>query len=78
MKNVNSAELGWYEEAVLDVCCRNILAADELWDRIVEVSVLLLTSTQQTNPRSPWYVFLLYLCLLFVTYQCGIKLVAQL
>ncbi|XP_065008335.1 uncharacterized protein At2g39910-like isoform X1 [Musa acuminata AAA Group] len=55
VKNVNSAELGWYEEAVLDVCCRNILAADELWDRIVEVSVLLLTSTQQTNPRSPWF-----------------------
>ncbi|WOK94065.1 hypothetical protein Cni_G02767 [Canna indica] len=55
VKNVNAAELSWYEEAVLDVCCRNIPGADELWHHVVEVSVLLLTSTQRTNPRSPWF-----------------------
>lgn len=54
--NVASAELSWYEEAILDACCRNIPASDELWYRVVEVSVLLLTCTQQSNPRSPWYV----------------------
>lgn len=55
-KNVNAAELSWYEEAILDVCCNNIPAADELWHHVIELSVLLLTSTQKTNPRSPWYV----------------------
>ncbi|PKA65426.1 Uncharacterized protein AXF42_Ash005760 [Apostasia shenzhenica] len=35
--NVTAAELGWYEEAILDVCCHNIAATDELWSRVVEV-----------------------------------------
>ncbi|KAG6538384.1 hypothetical protein ZIOFF_003502 [Zingiber officinale] len=55
VKNVNAAELSWYEEAILDVCCSNIPAADELWHRVIEISVLLLTSTQKANPRSPWF-----------------------
>lgn len=55
--NVSTTELSWYEEAILDACCRNIPSSDELWYRVVEVSVLLLTHTQKGNPRSPWYHF---------------------
>ncbi|KAF0903871.1 hypothetical protein E2562_029958, partial [Oryza meyeriana var. granulata] len=54
-KNVKATELNLYEDAILDACCQNIPADDELWYRIVEVSVLLLTCTQRSNPRSPWY-----------------------
>ncbi|CAA6671087.1 unnamed protein product [Spirodela intermedia] len=54
-KNVNSAELAWYEEPILDACCRNIASSDILWDRVLEMSVLLLTCVQRGNPRSPWY-----------------------
>ncbi|PKU72262.1 uncharacterized protein At2g39910 isoform X2 [Dendrobium catenatum] len=54
-KNVNATELGWYEEAFLDVCCRNIATSDDLWSRIIEVSTLLLTCTQRKNPRSSWF-----------------------
>ncbi|KAG0466988.1 hypothetical protein HPP92_018568 [Vanilla planifolia] len=51
-KNVIAAELGWYEEAILDACCRNLPASDELWPCVVEVSVLMLVCTQRKNPRS--------------------------
>ena len=62
-KNVKVTELSLYEDAILDACCHNIPADDELWYRIVEVSVLLLTCTQRSNPRSPWYtLFLLVNC----------------
>nr|CAD1827554.1 unnamed protein product [Ananas comosus var. bracteatus] len=44
--NVASAELSWYEEAILDACCRNIPASDELWYRVVEI-VLRLDSKLQ-------------------------------
>uniref|UniRef100_A0A0D9WTL0 Uncharacterized protein n=1 Tax=Leersia perrieri TaxID=77586 RepID=A0A0D9WTL0_9ORYZ len=54
-KSVKATELNLYEDAILDACCHNIPADDELWYRIVEVSVLLLTCTQRSNPRSPWY-----------------------
>ncbi|CAN6193239.1 unnamed protein product [Urochloa humidicola] len=54
-KNVKVTELSLYEDAILDACCHNIPADDELWNRVVEVSVLLLTCTQRSNPRSPWY-----------------------
>lgn len=54
-KNVNATELSWYEDPVLDACCRNIASSDELWQRVVEMSVLLLTSTQKRNPRSSWF-----------------------
>lgn len=63
-RNVKVTELNLYEDAILDACCHNIAAADELWYRVVEVSVMLLTSTQQSNPRSPWYIFFLVLNLL--------------
>jgi hypothetical protein len=42
-KNVKVTELSLYEDAILDSCCRNIPADDELWYHIVEVLVLLLT-----------------------------------
>ncbi|KAF9601858.1 hypothetical protein IFM89_023623 [Coptis chinensis] len=54
-KNVNAAELGWYEDVILDICCRNIACDDMLWHHVVEMSVLVLTSTQQKNPRSSWF-----------------------
>ncbi|KAG0515886.1 hypothetical protein BDA96_10G315600 [Sorghum bicolor] len=54
-KNVKVTELSLYEDAILDACCQNIPADDELWYQVIEVSVLLLTCTQQSNPRSPWY-----------------------
>ncbi|KAG0468673.1 hypothetical protein HPP92_018001 [Vanilla planifolia] len=54
-KNVIAAELGWYEEAILDACCRNLPASDELWPCVVEVSVLMLVCTQRKNPRSSWF-----------------------
>lgn len=58
-KNVNAAELRWYEEAFLDVCCRNIASSDDLWSLTVEVSTLLLTCTQWKNPRSTWFELIL-------------------
>ncbi|KAG8095239.1 hypothetical protein GUJ93_ZPchr0012g20716 [Zizania palustris] len=54
-KNVKVTKLNLYEDAILDACCHNIPSDDELWYQIVEVSVLLLTCSQRSNPRSPWY-----------------------
>ncbi|KAH7688124.1 Armadillo-like helical-containing protein [Dioscorea alata] len=54
-KNVTMAELGWYEDAILDACCRNIASSDELWHCVVEVSVLMLTCLEGKNPRSSWF-----------------------
>lgn len=56
-KNVTMAELGWYEDAILDACCRNIASSDELWHCVVEVSVLMLTCLEGKNPRSSWYAY---------------------
>ena len=50
-KNVKVTELSLYEDAILDACCHNIPADDELWYRIAEASVLLLTYTQRSNPQ---------------------------
>jgi hypothetical protein len=72
--NVSPAELSWYEEAILDACCRNIPASDELWYHAVEVSVLLLTHTQKSNPRSPWYNFRIYWFFSFSFFQTAIVL----
>jgi hypothetical protein len=47
-KNVKVIELSLYEDAILDAYCHNIPADDELWYRIVEVLVLLLTCTQRS------------------------------
>ncbi|CAK7325800.1 unnamed protein product [Dovyalis caffra] len=54
-KNVDAAELGWYEDVILDACCQNIVSDDEIWYHVVEMSVLLVTYFQRTNPRSPWF-----------------------
>ncbi|KAI3911143.1 hypothetical protein MKW92_047082 [Papaver armeniacum] len=54
-KNVNAAEFGVYEDVILDICCKNIAATDELWHYVVEMSVLMVTCTQRKNPRSSWF-----------------------
>ncbi|KAF5947856.1 hypothetical protein HYC85_013813 [Camellia sinensis] len=53
-KNVNAAELSWYEDVILDACCQNIVSSDEIWHLAVEMSVALLTCIQPSNPRSSW------------------------
>ncbi|XAR71961.1 hypothetical protein NMG60_11018424 [Bertholletia excelsa] len=54
-KNVNAAELSWYEDVILDACCQNIASSDEIWLLVVEMSVVLLTCIQGNNPRSLWF-----------------------
>ncbi|KAH7548187.1 hypothetical protein JRO89_XS14G0081100 [Xanthoceras sorbifolium] len=54
-KNVNPAEIGWYGDVILDACCQNIASADEIWELVVEMSVLLVTCTQRSNCRSSWF-----------------------
>ncbi|KAJ6690204.1 hypothetical protein OIU85_006482 [Salix viminalis] len=54
-KNVNAAELGQYEDVILDACCQNIVSDDEIWYHVVEMSVLLVTCLKRSNPRSPWF-----------------------
>lgn len=58
-KNVNAAELSWYEDVIFDACCQNIASSDEIWHLVVEMSVVLLTCIQQSNPRSSWYIMIL-------------------
>ncbi|KAL0317115.1 UNVERIFIED_CONTAM: hypothetical protein Sangu_2125800 [Sesamum angustifolium] len=58
-KNVNAEEIGGYADVILDACCQNIASDDEIWHYVVEMSVLLVTLTQQRNPRSSWYEKLL-------------------
>lgn len=54
-KNVNATELGCYGDVILDACCHNIVSSDEIWHLAVEMSVLIVTSLQRSNPRSPWF-----------------------
>ncbi|KAK6135813.1 hypothetical protein DH2020_030421 [Rehmannia glutinosa] len=54
-KNVTAAQIGGYADVILDACCQNIASDDEIWQYVVEMSVLLVTLTQQSNPRSSWY-----------------------
>ncbi|XP_054788470.1 uncharacterized protein At2g39910 [Prosopis cineraria] len=54
-KNVDTTELGGYADVILDACCQNVAASDEIWCHVVETSVILVTSVQRNNPRSPWY-----------------------
>ncbi|GMH15385.1 hypothetical protein Nepgr_017226 [Nepenthes gracilis] len=54
-RNVNAAEIGGYVDVILDACCHNIVSSDEIWQLAVEMSVLLVTSFQRSNPRSPWF-----------------------
>ncbi|KAL2558075.1 Uncharacterized protein Fot_02834 [Forsythia ovata] len=58
-KIVNAAEFGSYVDVILDACCQNVASDDEIWQYVVEMSVLLATSTQRNNPRSPWFEKLL-------------------
>lgn len=58
-KHVKSSEFSLYEDVILDACCQNIASSDEIWEHVVEMSVLLVTSTQQNNPRSQWFEKLL-------------------
>ncbi|KAK6156159.1 hypothetical protein DH2020_010407 [Rehmannia glutinosa] len=58
-KNVTAAQIGGYADVILDACCQNIASDDEIWQYVVEMSVLLVTLTQQSNPRSSWYEKLL-------------------
>ncbi|KAK6135906.1 hypothetical protein DH2020_030393 [Rehmannia glutinosa] len=55
-KNVTAAQIGGYADVILDACCQNIASDDEIWQYVVEMSVLLVTLTQQSNPRSSWLV----------------------
>ncbi|KAK9913678.1 hypothetical protein M0R45_037488 [Rubus argutus] len=54
-KNVDAAELVWCQDVILDACCQNIASSDEIWHLVVEMSVLVVTRTQQSNPRSAWF-----------------------
>ncbi|KAK2637321.1 hypothetical protein Ddye_032113 [Dipteronia dyeriana] len=54
-KNVSAADIGLYEYVILDVCCQNIPSADEIWELVVEMSVLLVTCTQRSNSHSSWF-----------------------
>ncbi|XP_047961924.1 uncharacterized protein At2g39910 [Salvia hispanica] len=53
-KTVNAAEIGGYADVVLDACCQNIASDDEIWQYVVEMSVLLIALLQKNNPRSSW------------------------
>ncbi|XP_058787569.1 uncharacterized protein At2g39910 [Vicia villosa] len=54
-KNVDAAELGGFEDVILDACCQNIAADDEIWHYVVEASITLMSLTHKSNPRSPWF-----------------------
>lgn len=53
-KNINAADIGMFADVILDACCQNIAADDIIWYYVVEMSVLLVTLTHGSNPRSPW------------------------
>ncbi|MED6219616.1 hypothetical protein PIB30_037418 [Stylosanthes scabra] len=54
-KNVAAAEIGSFADVILDACCQNIASTDEIWQQVVEASVVISTLTQRSNPRSPWF-----------------------
>ncbi|KAD4585980.1 hypothetical protein E3N88_23581 [Mikania micrantha] len=54
-KHVSCSEFSMYEDVILDACCQNIASDDGIWEHVVEMSVLLVTCTQQNNPRSSWF-----------------------
>lgn len=54
-KNLNSAELFWYKDVILDATCRNISGSEQLWQSVVEMSVTLVTCIEGRNPRGHWY-----------------------
>ncbi|KAI4299464.1 hypothetical protein L6164_032924 [Bauhinia variegata] len=54
-RNMDTAEFGCYKDVILDACCQNIASSDEIWPHVIEASVVLVTRTQRSNPRSPWF-----------------------
>ncbi|CAJ2643971.1 unnamed protein product [Trifolium pratense] len=54
-KNVDAAELGGFEDVILDACCQNIASDDEIWHCVIEASITLMSLTHKSNPRSPWF-----------------------
>ncbi|XP_076925457.1 uncharacterized protein At2g39910-like [Bidens hawaiensis] len=54
-KHVSCSEFSVYEDVILDACCQNIALSDEIWEHVVEMSVLLVSRTQKNNPRSVWF-----------------------
>ncbi|XP_022747071.1 uncharacterized protein At2g39910 isoform X2 [Durio zibethinus] len=53
--NVKAVELDLYGDVTLDACCQNIASDDEIWQYVMEMSVLLVTCIQRDNPRSSWF-----------------------
>lgn len=53
--NANAAEIGGYADAILDACCQNIASDDDIWHYVVQMSVVLVSLIQKSNPRSSWY-----------------------
>lgn len=58
VKSVDAAHLAWCQDAILDACRQNIASSDEIWHLVVEMSVLVVTRTQQSDPRSAWYTYI--------------------
>ncbi|KAL8232074.1 hypothetical protein R6Q57_001852 [Mikania cordata] len=54
-KHVSCSEFSMYEDVILDACCQNVASDDGIWEHVVKMSVLLVTCTQQNNPRSSWF-----------------------
>ncbi|EFJ14400.1 hypothetical protein SELMODRAFT_423529 [Selaginella moellendorffii] len=54
-QGMNSTELRWYKDVLLDAVCQNIAGCDELWPLVVKTAVRLVTRIEGRNARSPWY-----------------------
>eukprot|EP01018_Ginkgo_biloba_P022753 Gb_12768 [translate_table: standard] len=54
-RNLNSTELCWYKDVILDAACRNIAGSDQLWKSVVEMAVTLVICMEGRNPRAYWY-----------------------
>ncbi|KAH7537506.1 hypothetical protein FEM48_Zijuj03G0100100 [Ziziphus jujuba var. spinosa] len=52
-KNVNAAELGWFEDVILDACCQNIASSDEIWHFVVEMFERILNEMLSHLERHP-------------------------
>ncbi|XP_057858364.1 uncharacterized protein At2g39910 isoform X2 [Cryptomeria japonica] len=53
--NLNSTELGWYKDAILDASCRSIPGSEQFWQSVMEISVTLVICIEGKNPRAHWY-----------------------
>lgn len=60
-KGVSAVELSWCADVILDACCQNVASDDKIWEHVVEMSVLVVTCTQQSNPRSAWYCYFVFI-----------------